>query len=205
MKVFITGTGTNIGKTVVSAWLLSHLAEYSYWKPVQSGSEKDSDVQFVSQFSKNIFQPIYNFNTPLSPHIASEMEGINIDINHIINNLPKNNNLIIEGAGGVLVPLNNNETIIDLIKLLNIPVIIIASSSLGTINHTCLTIEALKNRAIPILGVIMNGEKNLKNKQSIEHFGKTKVLDEIESFDQTNFKESFSKKKLSSNLFDIFI
>ena len=200
MKIFITGTGTNVGKTVISGWLLTHLKHYHYWKPIQSGTIKGSDIDFIKTVISNIFEPTYSFPESLSPHLAAKINNIKIDINHIIRSIPNKKNLIIEGAGGVFVPLNDDFMMIDLIKILNIPVIIVANSGLGTINHTCLTVEALKNRNIEILGIIMNGIKNEDNKKAIEYYGKVQVLDEIEIFDKNNWYKSFLGKKLNKNL-----
>lgn len=204
MRVFITGTGTNIGKTIISGWLLSHLKHYHYWKPIQSGTSENSDIDFIRSITNRIFQPIYSFPEPLSPHLAAKINHTQIDLSKIQNQTPNEENLIIEGAGGVLVPLNDEFMMIDLIKLLNIPTIIITQSSLGTINHTCLTIEALKNRGIKILGVIMNGEKNEENRKAIEKFGNVKVLDETKTFDLSNINDSFLKKEISQGLKEIF-
>jgi dethiobiotin synthetase len=199
MKIFITGTGTNVGKTVVSGWLLTHLKHYHYWKPIQSGTIEGSDVDFIRTVASNIFEPTYSFLEPLSPHLAAKINNTKIDINHIIRSIPNEENLIIEGAGGVFVPLNDEFMMIDLIEIMNIPIIIVSNSGLGTINHTCLTIEALKNRNIEILGVIMNGIKNEENKKAIKHYGKVKILDEIEIFDKNNWYKSFLGKKLSKS------
>lgn len=179
MRVFVTGTDTNVGKTVISAWLSYHL-KASYWKPVQSGTVEGFDSKIVLKLADvKIFPEIYSLKAPLSPHLAAAMEGIEINLNKI--SFPKTNDaLVIEGAGGVFVPLNTRQTILDLISYLKVPTIVVARSTLGTINHTCLTLEALRSRSIHIAGVIMNGPLNPDNKQAIEHFGKTKVLAEIE-------------------------
>jgi dethiobiotin synthetase len=178
MKVFITGTDTNVGKTVISAWLCYHL-NYAYWKSIQTGSIDGTDRDFIQRMDMDvqIFRETYVFKEPCSPHVAASLSNIHIDIAKIIS--PNTNNLIIEGAGGVLVPVNQNDFVIDLIKNLNTPVILIARASLGTINHTLLSIEALRNRQIPILGVIVNNyieqEMALKNKEAIESYGNIPV------------------------------
>lgn len=178
MRLFVTGTDTNVGKTIVSAWLCHNL-KASYWKPVQSGNTEGFDSKTVSDLSgTEIFPETYSLKAPLSPHLAASLEGIQIDVNKII--LPTITPLIVEGAGGVLVPLNDKYTILDLIAHLKIPTLVVAKSTLGTINHTCLTLAALRSHALPVLGVIMNGPLNAYNKQAIEHFGRTKVLAEIE-------------------------
>jgi dethiobiotin synthetase/malonyl-CoA O-methyltransferase len=184
MRLFITGTDTNVGKTVVSAWLAHHL-KADYWKPIQTGCEEDSDSQTVEKLAglreNQIHPEAYRLKAPLSPHAAASLENISISLDRII--MPKtNNSLIIEGAGGVFVPINKSDLIIDLIYKLQTSVIIVARSSLGTINHTCLTLEALRNRNIPVLGVILNGPLNLLNKAAIGKYGNTKVLAELETF-----------------------
>lgn len=179
MKVFITGTDTNVGKTVISAWLSYHLG-YAYWKPIQTGSIETTDTNFVSKLGlKNeIYSEKYLFNDPVSPHLASEREYRPIVIDNII--MPDNPDMIIEGAGGVFVPICKKYFMLDLIKKLNIPVIIVARAGLGTINHSLLTIEALKNKQIPILGLILNEESKtdliLENKQALEYYGQVPVL-----------------------------
>lgn len=200
MRIFITGTDTNVGKTVISAWLSYHL-KASYWKPVQSGTIEGSDSITVSNLSgATTFQEVYALQAPLSPHLAASMEGIEINLGKIVPPIT-DNSLIIEGAGGVLAPLNNKQTILDLIDHLKVPTIVVAKSTLGTINHTCLTLEALRARSLPVLGVIMNGPCNPDNKQAIEHFGKTKVLAEIEPLSVVT-KETIARIPFPSYLYE---
>jgi len=182
MRIFITGTDTNIGKTIISSWICWH-NKMNYWKPIQSGDDNGlSDTDFMKKICENkirVYDPLYSFLQPLSPHLAAKINNQNIDLSKILFSLPKDNRMLIEGAGGVFVPLNDKFMMIDLIEILDAPVIIVAKSGLGTINHTCLTISALRDRNIKILGVIMNGEKNQENKRAIEFYGKTKVLFEF--------------------------
>ena len=185
MKIFITGTDTNVGKTVVSSWLSYHY-NFHYWKPIQSGDENGvSDTDFVKKVlckkdnQIEVLDPKYLFPELLSPHLAAKMNKVSIDFSKIIPFVPSKKKLLIEGAGGIFVPLNDKFMMIDLIEVLETPVIIVARSSLGTINHTILTLEALRERDIKILGVILNGEKNSENKKAIEFYGKTKVLFEF--------------------------
>jgi len=189
-KIFVTGTDTDVGKTVVSSWLVYHL-KADYWKPIQTGHDLDKNtVQRLahipdSECTQRIKQSVYQLNSPLSPHAAAELENVTIDIDKI--SAPESNNsMIIEGAGGVLVPLTKKLFMIDLIKKLNMPVIVVARSTLGTINHTCLTLEALRAKNIPVIGVVMSGTPNPSNKQAIEHYGKVKVIAEIPHTDVTN-------------------
>ena len=174
MQLFITGTDTNIGKTLISAWICIHTG-YCYFKPIQTGSIEGTDTEFIKQISLNTitYKEAYNYKNPLSPHLASHLEGEIIDMYKI--QLPSSKNLIVEGAGGILTPLNSKNFVVDMIKYFNIPVIVVARSSLGTINHTLLTLEALRARDINPSCVIMNGKKNAENIEAIERYGKTKV------------------------------
>lgn len=163
---FITGTDTDIGKTYISALLYKGLKNYgcSYYKPVQSGAKDiiTSDVGFVSKF--NDISPhekmySYTFKEPVSPHLASEITGVNIELEIILNRFSqeKNNFTLVEGAGGLYTPLIRNKYyIFDLIKLLDLPVIIVCSTKVGTVNHTMLTIEFLKHKNIKIHSIIFN-------------------------------------------------
>jgi dethiobiotin synthetase len=176
MRIFVTGTDTNIGKTIISSWLCLK-GGYQYFKPIQTGSEEGTDSNFVKKIAKvQVYKESYIYQAPISPHLAARQEDQEINIKNI--KLPIADNLIIEGAGGVLVPINSKFLMIDLIKQLKIPVIIVSPARLGTINHTLLTIKALNLRKIEILGVIMNGFSELDkgNIEAIEFYGKVKVL-----------------------------
>ena len=184
MKIFITGTDTNVGKTLISSWIALH-AGFSYFKPIQTGTRDGSDSFEVQKLSDTkIYPESYEYKEPLSPHLAAKLENDMIDIEKII--LPEASNLIIEGAGGVLVPINDTHLMIDLIKKLGAPVILVARTTLGTINHTLLSLEALRSQNIPVLGVIMNGEKNPQNSNSIELYGRTSVLAEFPKLDSVS-------------------
>lgn len=181
-RIFVTGTDTGIGKTFVSAVITAGRNGY-YWKPVQSGLEDITDTQWVKSVTsledRHFIKEAYRLNAPLSPHVSASMEGIVIDPGSIV--LPEDKSpLVVEGAGGVMVPLNSDFLIIDLIKKLGLPVIVVARSGLGTINHTLLTIEALRHRDIEILGIVLNGKKNEANKAAIEEIGRVRVIAEIE-------------------------
>lgn len=159
---FVTGIGTEIGKTISSAVLVEKL-NADYWKPIQSGDLDDSDTikvkKFVSNSVSKFYPEAYRLTQPFSPHYAAELDGVEIDMDQII--IPEtDNNLIIEGAGGLMVPLNQKDLIIDLIQKLKVEVIFISRNYLGSINHTLLSIEALNSRHIPIKGIIFNGVKN---------------------------------------------
>ncbi|WP_339048758.1 dethiobiotin synthase [Candidatus Mesenet endosymbiont of Phosphuga atrata] len=184
MQIFITGTDTSVGKTLISSWICLHTG-YSYFKPIQTGADKDSDV--VSKLANsNIYEESYIYKNPLSPHLAASLENSSIDISRI--NLPKERNLIVEGAGGILVPINKIMFMVDLIKKLNIPVILVARSTLGTINHTLLSLEALRTRGISILGVILNGSHNQDNIKAIEFYGKVEVLASVPKLQEVSKK-----------------
>jgi len=177
MKIFITGTDTDVGKTIVSSWLCLH-SGYAYFKPIQTGATLGRDSYRVKQLTDtHVYKEAFLFKAPLSPHLAASMESKQMDINKI--QLPKVDHLIIEGAGGVLVPINENMLMVDLIKQFAIPVILVARSTLGTINHTLLTLEALRARNIPVLGIILNGPYHQDNLQTIESYGRTHVLASI--------------------------
>lgn len=178
MQVFITGTDTNIGKTIICGWLCLH-TKYSYFKPIQTGyiDGLDSDlISYLSPMTK-IYPEVYLYKAPLSPHLAANLENQEIDVSKV--KLPDSKDLIIEGVGGLLVPLNTKDFLIDLIVYLSIPVILVASSRLGTINHTLLSLKELKSHNINILGLIISGELNQANVDAIEYYSKFKVLAQI--------------------------
>jgi len=161
MKLFITGIGTDIGKTIASA-IITEALQADYWKPIQAGDLATSDSHKIKAFISNkktkIHANSYALQTPASPHYAAALDGITIDIEKIIE--PKiKNHLVIEGAGGILVPLNETQTIADLIRP-DYKVVVVSRHYLGSINHTLLTIEALQNRKIKVAGIIFNGDKN---------------------------------------------
>jgi dethiobiotin synthetase len=201
MKIFITGTDTNVGKTLISSWIALHTG-FSYFKPIQTGTRDGSDSFEVQKLSDTkIYPESYAYKEPLSPHLAAKLENDMIDIEKIV--LPPSRNLIIEGAGGVLVPINDTHLMIDLIKKLGAPVILVARTTLGTINHTLLSLEALRSQNIPVLGVIMNGEQNAQNSNSTELYGRTSVLAEfpkLESVSMNTLKSVALPQKLKQIL-----
>ena len=161
MKLFITGIGTDVGKTIASA-IITEALEADYWKPIQAGDLATSDSHKIKAYlsnEKTVVHPnSYALNTPASPHMAAELDNVVIDINKITEPQTENH-LVIEGAGGIFVPINDTETIIDLIQP-DYKVIVVSRHYLGSINHTLLTIEALQNRNIAIAGILFNGKEN---------------------------------------------
>jgi len=182
---FITGTDTNIGKTFIAS-LLTYKLKAHYFKPIQAGDlESGGDTAFVKSMTQlpdqNFSDPIYALKNPLSPHEAAKRENIHIECRNILDHIQtiSDRPLIIEGAGGVMVPINRNEYIIDLIKKINFPIILVARSSLGTINHTLLSITTLEHYNIPIKGIILNGDLHPHNKRAIEEYSDHTILGEI--------------------------
>ena len=184
--VFVTGTDTGVGKTVVSAALLRRLRG-RYWKPVQTGPEHDHDlpeVQRLTGLPARHFAPSFaSYPDPLSPHEAAKRVGQRLDFAAI--DFPAGHDLfwIVEGAGGALVPLDNDHMMTDLMQKLGLPVVVVARSTLGTINHSLLTLEALRTRGLTVAGVILNGPENPANKAAIEQFGQAPVLAELPLLD----------------------
>lgn len=188
MKLFVTGISTDVGKTIASA-ILTQALEADYWKPVQAGDIEHSDThkvrKLVSSPKSVFFENSYALRTPASPHWAAALDGITIDLSKIKEPETKNH-LIIEGAGGLFVPLNDRQTIADLI-LPDYQTIIVSRHYLGSINHTLLTIEALQNRKIKIGGIIFNGDENPSTESVILNKTGLKCLGRIENepyFDQ---------------------
>jgi dethiobiotin synthetase len=161
MKLFITGIGTDVGKTIASA-IITEALEADYWKPIQAGDLATSDSHKIKSYLSNYKTVIhgnsYALNTPASPHFAAEIDGITIDKTKIEEPATENH-LVVEGAGGVFVPLNDTDCVIDLIQP-DYKVIVVSRHYLGSINHTLLTIEALQNRKIAIAGILFNGKEN---------------------------------------------
>lgn len=178
--VIITATDTGVGKTLCAAHLLK-LTQGTYWKPIQTGDDRDLDVvQRISSLPQDHFLPeTYRYKTPCSPHLAAALENRSINIDTLTFPEIQHYPLIVEGAGGVLVPLANGVFMIDLFKKLGLPVIVVARSTLGTINHTLLTLEALSKRKISVLGVVTVGPYHPENEEAIQYFGSVKVIGRI--------------------------
>jgi malonyl-CoA O-methyltransferase len=184
--VFVTGTDTGVGKTVAAA-CLARAWQAGYWKPVQTGAATADDdtaavVALAGLAADHVYAPAYALQAPLSPHAAAELEGVTITMDAI--RLPQTAHpLVVEGAGGLFVPLNGRDFMIDLMAKLALPVLLVARSTLGTINHTLLSLAALRMRGLPIAGVVLNGPPNAGNRAAIERFGKVRVLAELPRVD----------------------
>jgi dethiobiotin synthase len=184
---FVTGTDTDVGKTLVSAWLLAQLEaahlNACYWKPVQAGTAPETDSATVRRLSgvdgARILPEAYVLPEPIAPHEAARRAGISIDMERLIVPPCEGGMLIVEGAGGIMVPLNDEERVIDLAEELRLPVILVARSTLGTINHTLLSLEAIRRRGLPLAGVVINGPETPHNRAAIERYGQVEVIAEI--------------------------
>jgi len=181
MKYIIAGIGTEIGKTFISS-ILTESLQADYWKPIQSGALDFTDTDTVRSLisnDKSVFYPeTYRLNQPMSPHAAAAIDGVEIKISKF--ELPQtNNHLIVELAGGIIVPLNDQETNLDLIQKLNIPVILVSKNYLGSINHTLLSAEVLKMNNIEVKGLIFNGEQNKYSEDFILNYTKLECLGRV--------------------------
>ncbi len=197
-KLFITGISTDVGKTIASA-IITEALEADYWKPIQAGDLDNSDSHKIQYYISNdksvIHENSYKLNTPASPHFAAEKDGITIDLKIILEPKTKNH-LVVEGAGGVLVPLNNNNFVIDLVQP-DYQIIIVSRHYLGSINHTLLTIEAIKNRGLSIAGIIFNGNENKPTESLILNHSKLKFIGRIND-------EPYFDKNVISEYADLF-
>jgi dethiobiotin synthase len=200
-RLFITGTDTGIGKTVISAILAVGLPA-EYWKPVQSGTTDITDTEWVRQktgLAATMFhEETYRLKQPLSPHASAAMEGIRIDLDafRVPDIAPQSKHLIIEGAGGVMVPLNDQFLMLDLMGKIKAPVVVVTSGRLGTINHTLLSLAQLRHHGLEIFGVVINGPRNKINRNAIAHYGQVDILAEVEwlnTFNPKNLMSCFKK------------
>jgi dethiobiotin synthetase len=187
-NLFVTGIGTGIGKTLVSA-ILTEKLKADYWKPVQSGELDNSDTMKVRSLVTNtlsVFHPeAYRLTQPYSPHKSAALDELEINLQQFV--LPQTDNtLIIEGAGGLMVPLNNSFLVIDLIKQLNAEVILVSQNYLGSINHTILSAQVLKQYQIPVAGIIFNGDKDAYSEDFILQYSGFKHLGHIPNYATIN-------------------
>jgi dethiobiotin synthetase len=177
-RIFVSGTDTGIGKTVFSAALAGTLDGF-YWKPIQAGLNDETDSQTVLRLSglaaERVLPESYRLRTPASPHLAAERDGVTIDHEALL--VPeKDRPLVVEGAGGLLVPLTRNVTYLDLMARWRVPVVLCARTALGTINHSLLSIEALRARGVAMLGIAFIGEANVESERIIVEMGKVRRL-----------------------------
>jgi dethiobiotin synthetase len=198
MKLFITGISTDVGKTIASSIIVESL-QADYWKPIQAGDIDHSDSHKVKSYISNtktqILENSYQLNTPASPHLAAAIDNITIDIKKIKEPQTKNH-LVIEGAGGLLVPLNETDCIIDLIKP-DYKVIVVSRHYLGSINHTLLTIETLKSRNIAIAGIVFSGAENKSTEEIILNKTNIKCIGRID-------QEPYFDKNVIAEYADLF-
>lgn len=199
---FITGISTEVGKTISSAIVVESL-QADYWKPIQSGDLDNSDTMKVKSLISNsistFFPSSYEFDYPASPHLSAQMEGRHIELAHI-KRPHSSNTLVIEGAGGLFVPLNKRNTILDLM-LPTDKIVLVSRHYLGSINHTMLSVEALQRRGLNIFGIIFSGEENTATESWIASYTQIPIIGRIEEepfFDKNTIKKyaDLFKKKL---------
>jgi len=185
---FVTGTDTDVGKTLVSSWLLTQL-DASYWKPVQAGVMPETDSSVVRRLAEiepdRILPEAYVLPEAIAPHEAARRAGIAIDMAKFVPPV-SDRLLVVEGAGGLMVPLTDTAYVIDLAAELHLPLILVARSTLGTINHTLLSLEAIRRRGLPLAGVVINGPETPHNRAAIERYGRVEVIAEIPWLDVVN-------------------
>jgi dethiobiotin synthetase len=186
-EFFVTGTDTNVGKTVLCALLCAALDAF-YWKPIQTGANEGTDRETVSRLAQltreQAIEESYCFDPPVSPHLAAAQARTEIKLNKI--QIPQLNGdaLVVEGAGGVMVPINEKELMSDLMRHLNIPVLLASRSTLGTINHTLLSLSWLRSSGLDVAGVVMIGPENADNRRAIEKYGNAPVVGTVPHLDE---------------------
>ena len=189
---FVTGTDTNVGKTVLSALLVAAL-DAIYWKPVQTGSSEGTDRESVRRWTEAAEDRLpaerFRFAPPVSPHLAAREAGVRISLDafefpEAAPEAATDRKWILEGAGGVMVPLNECDLMRDLMRCIGFPIVVAARTSLGTINHTLLTLSALREARLPICGVALIGEENAENRRAIEHYGNVRIIGHIPLLDR---------------------
>ena len=204
-RIIICGTDTDVGKTIVSSFFVQGLKGL-YWKPIQSGTEEGTDTKTVCNLlnlePNRYLSEKYKFKAPVSPHWAAEQESDFIEPSNL--KLPDLDELIIiETAGGLMVPLNRDWLQIDQLKVWGAPIILVARTGLGTLNHTLLSLEALKNRNIDVLGIVLNGPPHKDNPKTLEQFGNTKILANLPIFNEVNaevLSQEWNKQQLDQKL-----
>ena len=185
--VFVTGTDTGVGKTAVCAALMARYRGARYWKPIQTGA--DDDTSEVLRLSSSPREAAYlhgvRLPDPVSPHLAAKRLGTRIDLPFLTAEIKKSGDCwIVEGAGGVLVPVNESDLMVHLMERLGLPVVVVARTTLGTINHALLTIEALRARRLAVAGVVMVGDFDPENRAAVERYGGVVVIGEMPWFEE---------------------
>lgn len=207
-RFVITGTDTEIGKTVLSAGLVD-LLDAQYWKPIQAGLRGETDSETVKRLAElpddRIVPERYRLETPASPHLAAELDRVHIDAASLDVPDTGDRRLVIEGAGGLMVPLNHDELYIDVFARWRLPVVLCARTALGTINHSLLSLEALRNRDIEVLGIAFIGEENVDTESTICRIGRVRKLGRLPWLAlltanalRTAFKASFRRADFNS-------
>jgi dethiobiotin synthetase len=206
--LFVTGTDTNVGKTLLSALLVAALNR-KYWKPIQTGSCQGTDRDTVFKLvGGEAYPESYVFDPPVSPHLAARQQGVTIDLQQIRRPASKNP-IIIEGAGGVFVPINDTQFMLDLMRHLGSSIILAARTALGTINHTLLSVFAIRQAKLPLRGVVMIGKENAENRSAIERYGNVPVIGSIpwlDTIDRRTLVSTFDQKfdrKLATDYTDL--
>jgi len=196
--LFITGTDTGIGKTLLSSLLVTAL-DRDYWKPIQTGATEETDREIVVKqtgIPDNRAHPeTYIFDQPVSPHLAAEWRGMEIDIERI-QRPSSSKDLVIEGAGGIMVPINSRVFMLDLARHLNTTLVIASRTALGTINHTLLTVNTIRSAQLPMTGVVMIGDENKDNRRAVERYGNVPVIGwipRLERIDRETLQSVFQR------------
>src|SRR5213593_88222 len=200
--LFVTGTDTGVGKTLLSALLVAALAR-KYWKPIQTGARDETDrvtvMKWAGVAAARTHPEVFIFQQPVSPHLAAEQEQAQIRLERIRRPADPDP-IVIEGAGGVFVPINDHEFMLDLMRHLRGPVVIAARTALGTINHTLLTVSAIRHAGLELRGVVMVGQENADNRRAIERYGDVPIIGSIPLLDAINaanlcrvFQQRFEK------------
>ncbi|MEE2695474.1 MAG: dethiobiotin synthase [Cyanobacteriota bacterium] len=208
-QLVVCGTDTDVGKTVVSAWLVQGLKAH-YWKPVQSGLDGGGDRQRVQTLlnlsTDRILPEAFAFQQPVSPHWAAELDGVVLDPDAL--NRPRiDHPLVVETAGGLMVPLTRQWLQIDQLQRWQLPIVLVARSGLGTLNHTLLSLEALQRRNLPVLGLILNGPPHADNPGTLEHFGGVPVLAHLQPLSPLTaegLQEQWQRQDLSTKFRTLF-
>jgi dethiobiotin synthetase len=208
-RFFITGTDTGVGKTTVAALLCAALNAI-YWKPIQTGAREGTDRSTVIRLAAlprhRTLPEVYRFSPSVSPHLAAQRAGVRIDLHKIkVPEIAACENVIVEGAGGALVPINPTQLMTELMFHLALPVLLVSRTALGTINHTLLSVAALRASRLNVRGVIMVGKPNRDNRRAIEHYGGIEVVGAVPLLQKLNraallqvFRKTFDRKVFSA-------